>query len=139
MSEKKLQQDAFIWFKNQYGTAPQEIGYKVSVPKTKRFLWFAELKQMVFAPNAETAHAFVKGQTILEKLVSYTMLAMCLIAGLFCFVLFSIATSRERLTVILVSITIGIALLMLIINAVCYFKVKPLEKMYKGRIITYTA
>lgn len=30
MNDKKLQQDAFMWFREQYGSTPEELGYKVA-------------------------------------------------------------------------------------------------------------
>ncbi len=36
MDGKKLQQDAFMWFKAKYGKTPGEAGFEVMFPRERR-------------------------------------------------------------------------------------------------------
>ncbi len=139
MHNQNLQQNAFMWFKSRYGKTPQDAGYKTTVLRTKRLFFFWKYRQVVFAQTPDAAQAFKKEQTILEKVVSYFVLLLFIMLGFFCLVIVSLATLHENLALIgtLSFIIIGIGALIAL--AYCYKKAKPLEKIYKGRVIIYTA
>ena len=59
-----------MWFKNQYGKTPADCGMKAAVPRVKRLFIFFRWRQVVFAPDRETADAFDKGQKIMETAFS---------------------------------------------------------------------
>lgn len=130
-NEKKLQQDAFMWFKSQYGKTPADCGMKAAVPRVKRLFIFFRWRQVVFAPDRETADAFDKGQKIMETAFS----------GMLVLPLFALLGLIALLTqsVLLCGVVILLCLAALIAVVAGYLTVKPLEKLYWDRVVVYTA
>lgn len=128
-----------MWFRNQYGKTPQDAGLKTAVARKRRLFFFGGPQQVVYAPNPETAAAFIKVQTILETIFSSCFIFFPLIIILIICTLAALAHANEQLVTSLVVLMLTLCLLGLIINIACYFKCKPLEKIYQGKIITYTA
>lgn len=132
-----MQQDAFLWFIARYGNTPEELGYKV-VATRDRNVCFVRNRQVVFAKNQSDSDAFIRGQTIIEKAISYSMLALFVFLGLFLLMLFFLATNNTKLALLAMYIGISISFLAVVILIICYNRVKPLEEQYKD-VITYVA
>lgn len=134
MNDKKLQQDAFMWFKEQYGSTPEELGNKV-IATRDRHVCFIRNKQVIFAKNQSDSDTFIKEQTIIEKAITYSMLVLLIMAGLLLLMLFSFATNNTKPALQAMYIGISISFLAIVSLIICYKKLKPLEKQCKDVII----
>ena len=137
MNDKKLQQNAFMWFKEQYGSTPEELGYKVIATRDSR-VCFIRNKQVIFAKNQSDSDTFIKEQTIIEKAITYSMLVLLIMAGLLLLMLFSFATNNTKLALQAMYIGMSISFLAIVSLIICYKKLKPLEKQCK-EVIIYAA
>lgn len=134
-----MQQNAFMWFKKQYGKTPQDAGYKAAVSRTKRLFYFFRFKQVVFAPSPEIAQAFIKQQTILEKIVSYFVPTALTMVGFLCLTVISLATLSNELALVGTLAITGIGISAIIALVIFGQKAKTLQKIHQNRIIVYTA
>ena len=134
MDDKKLQQNAFMWFKEQYGSTPEELGYKV-IATRDRHVCFIRNKQVIFAKNQSDSDTFIKEQTIIEKAITYSMLVLLIMAGLLLLMLFSFATNNTKPALQAMYIGMSISFLAIVSLIICYKKLKPLEKQCKDVII----
>lgn len=134
MDDKKLQQNAFMWFKEQYGSTPEELGYKV-IATRDRHVCFIRNKQVIFAKNQSDSDTFIKEQTIIEKAITYSMLVLLIMAGLLLLMLFSFATNNTKLALQAMYIGMPISFLAIVSLIICYNKLKPLENRLKDVII----
>ena len=131
MNDKKLQQDAFMWFKERYGRTPEELGYKV-IATRNRNICFVRNRQVIFAKNQSDNNAFIKEQTIIEKAATYSMLVILITVGLFFLALTSSAINNAKQ---LMYIAIAIDFLAVVSLIICYNKLKPLAPKSKDVII----
>lgn len=134
MTEKKLQQNALVWFKNRYGQTPGEMGFDAAVSRTKRLLFFIKYPQVVFAPDTKTAAAFVKAQTMLETIFSSFVLVVLYTLGIF-FCMFEVCRAQAETFFLILSPY----MLAIIILLICCLKLRPLERQYVNKIVLYTA
>lgn len=142
MNEQKqhqVQQDAFMWFKNTYGKTPQEFGANAAIPRIKRIGFFLKSQQVVFAPEQKTAIAFIKAQTILDLIVNSVIFIFPGIGGAIFYALILLGQNKINAALSIGSIIIFFCILVMITLVVCCKKLKPLEKLYKDRVIVYTA
>ncbi len=142
MNEQKqhqVQQDAFMWFKSTYGKTPQEFGIKEIVPRIKTICFFLKCPQIVFALEQNAAAAFIKVQTIIEFLINSTIIFVPLIAGSFWVMLVFLLQGKIFTAYTIGGVIVFCCILAITALIVCYKKLKPLEKLYKNKVIVYTA
>lgn len=134
MDEKKLQQDAFLWFKDRYGKTPREAGFEIMLPRERRLFFLKIAEHVVFAPDMATAKAFDKAQRYIENSITLTGLSMAF--GVLVFIGMIIEMIRDGfLRYASLFSLIGILILVLIVLLVNARKARILEKSYEGKII----
>ncbi len=134
MNEKKLQQDAFMWFKAKYGKTPDESGLKVIYPRVRKIFFLKIAEQVVFAPDMETAKAFDKAQRYIENSITLTGLSVPLGGLVFIGVMIEMIKDGFLRYASLFSL-FGILILVLIVLRVNAHKARILEKSYEGKIV----
>ena len=134
---KKLQQDAFMWFRATYNQTPEEAEITEILPRVKRTFFFKH-SQIIFAKEKNAAEAFNKGQKIMEKVIGGTIVICFFIVGLMMWSLYLIGKNKEDAAIMVLLVIIFLAIAALFVVAWCYKKVKPLEEAYKNKVIIYT-
>ena len=134
MDEKKLQQDAFLWFKDRYGKTPGEAGFEVMFLRERRLFFLKIAEHVVFAPDMETAKAFDKAQRYIENSITLTGLSVAFAILVFIGMMIEMIKDGFLRYGSLFSL-IGILLLVLIVLLVNARKARILEESYEGKII----
>lgn len=134
MDEKKLQQDAFLWFKDRYGKTPGEAGFEVMFLRERRLFFLKIAEHVVFAPDMETAKAFDKAQRYIENSITLTGLSVAFAILVFIGMMIEMIKDGFLRDGSLFSL-IGILLLVLIVLLVNARKARILEESYEGKII----
>lgn len=134
MDEKKLQQDAFLWFKDRYGKTPGEAGFEVMFPRERRLFFLKIAEHVVFAPDMETAKAFDKAQRYIENSITLAGLSVAFAVLVFIGMMIEMIKDGFLRDASLFSLN-GIWFLVLIVLLVNARKVRILEKSYEGKII----
>lgn len=134
MDGKKLQQDAFMWFKAKYGKTPGEAGFEVMFPRERRLFFLKIAEQVVFAPDMETAKAFDKAQRYIGNSITLVVLCAVLTISAIIGVGMQVVKDESLIFVGLFSLT-GILLGVLVVLLILAYKGKALERCYEGKII----
>ncbi len=134
MDGKKLQQDAFMWFKAKYGKTPREAGFEVMFPRERRLFFLKVAEQVVFAPDMETAKAFDTVQKYIENSITLAVLCAVLTISAIIGVGMQVVKDVSLIFVGLFSLT-GILLGVLVVLLILAYKGKALERCYEGKII----
>lgn len=140
MNEQKkhqLQQNALHWFENQFLKTPEECGMKAVIPRVQS-ICFIRSFQVVFAKESNTVKFFIKGQKILERVVTFVMINISLMLFSVLFLGYFLMQHKMMEAGIIVVISLFLGLFSVIALAIGYQKVKPLQKLYNHKVIVYS-
>ena len=134
MDGKKLQQDAFMWFKAKYGKTPGEAGFEVMFPRERRLFFLKIAEQVVFAPDMEAARAFDIVQRYIEN--SITLAVLCAVLTILAIIGVGMQVVKDESLIFVGLFSLaGILLGVLVVLLILAYKGKALERCYEGKII----
>ncbi len=140
MNEKKLQQDAFMWFKDIFGVVPKEKGLMMFT--SIRGLFFIKSPSVIFAPDEETFKAVDNSLFIMLKVaLSWSLFAFLLVIVCLTVCLSTIGDGSGFLGFLFgffLSIALAFFLLTMFVLVDFYQIHKLLIEIYSGNVVIYT-
>ena len=136
MDNKKLQQDAFMWFKDRFGVVPEEKGLMMFTFMRNRF--FIKSPWVIFAPNEKTAKAVDKGQSVIEFALNWSLSAILIVGCLAVCLYFAMVYGSDRLGIFFI-VALAVCLSTMVVLIICCRKNKLLNKLCCRDVVIYTA
>ncbi len=125
-----LLEQADKWFTVTYETTPESQGMHCRKIWKKNILPFKTMREVVYGPDEKEVDAFIKAQKLIRGSVN---LFICLIPVLAVLMMYSALTINVPVLCFLCGFSVVCGLICCFLGSY----VKPLEKCYKGKVVTY--
>lgn len=141
MNEKELLERAHRWFTITHEQTAEKAGLRCAKIWYKPIMGYSlkadKYAEVVFGPDEKEVNAFIKAQTLLRRSFNWTLILLLLNGFGVIGMMYTIAVQNLDAMMTIVVALGSVDLITVIVFLCLAVYVKPIEKMYLGKIVTF--